>query len=145
MANHKIAVEELSNHVERDYLRLGYSIGRQTNTSLEILCPPEMDDADFIFDDIKANFDSPACSISYSGRQIIMTVQFDRQGTHIIRTGMTVSDAIGVLGESLKGCIPSLSTVAKFMAVILIIFAVQYRELLARELEWRTAHLQEDE
>ena len=141
MANHKVAVQKLADHIETDYLRLGYSIGRQTNASLEILCPPEVDNADFLFEDIRTNFDSPSCSVSYLGSNITVNVQFDRQGTHIIHTGMGVTDALAVLVKSVGGLVPSVPTVGKVVAVMSIILAVQYREILAREIEWRAANM----
>ena len=144
MANHKQAVSELANHIEREYLRLGYSVGRQTNTSLEILCPPEMENADFLFEDIKS-FDSPSCSVESTGNQISLVVQFDRQGTHVIHTGMGVMDAFGVLLKSIRGCVPSTSSILKLSTLLILIAAIQYRELLARELEWRTATLDDQE
>lgn len=141
MADHRAAVQELKRYINEEHQANGLSTGRETTSSLEILAGPEIDNADALLDEIKQSFDSPACTVSARSGRLTVHVQFDRQGTHVIHTGMDPFDAVGVLLRSGASWIPSASLLLKLLAIVVIVVAVRYRELLVRELEWRAATL----
>lgn len=137
MTSHREAVLRLRDFIKNRYSNAAVMPANETDSSLEVQLPPVFSEADRFFEDIAVNFDSP--SVTLNAVKGTATIEFDKRGTHIIHTGMDLFDAFVVVVRFFLGILPTTGTILKILVVAVLVISIQFREILARELEWRVA------